>query len=278
MPLGDITSKSSGELKNIMVEQVDSMETTLAHLVPEFTANLVGPMLLFIYMFILDWRLALLSLVPFVVGMSVMMGAMNEHYKEMYAKSVKIGQMMNNSIVEYINGIEVIKTFNQNDNSYKKYSDSVYNNAQFFYNWMGESMTKVAIGRLLSPMGILTVIPFGILFYTQGSVSLPSLITLIVLSFATVSSIVKVMNYMDDLSRISTITGEIGKILNSRELENKEKHEEVKNYNIELQHVDFSYDEKKKVIDDISLVIEEGSTSALVGSSGSGKSTLAKLK
>ncbi|WP_432205737.1 ATP-binding cassette domain-containing protein, partial [Enterococcus faecalis] len=85
-------------------------------------------------------------------------------------------------------------------------------------------------------------------------------------------------NYMDDLSRISTITGEIGKILNSRELENKEKHEEVKNYNIELQHVDFSYDEKKKVIDDISLVIEEGSTSALVGSSGSGKSTLAKLK
>ncbi|HGW6172762.1 TPA: ABC transporter transmembrane domain-containing protein [Enterococcus faecalis] len=246
MPLGDITSKSSGELKNIMVEQVDSMETTLAHLVPEFTANLVGPMLLFIYMFILDWRLALLSLVPFVVGMSVMMGAMNEHYKEMYAKSVKIGQMMNNSIVEYINGIEVIKTFNQNDNSYKKYSDSVYNNAQFFYNWMGESMTKVAIGRLLSPMGILTVIPFGILFYTQGSVSLPSLITLIVLSFATVSSIVKVMNYMDDLSRISTITGEIGKILNSRELENKEKHEEVKNYNIELQHVDFSYDEKKE--------------------------------
>lgn len=277
MPLGDITSRSSGELKNIMVEQVDSMETSLAHLVPEFTANLVGPILLLIYMFILDWRLALLSLVPFVIGMSVMMGVMNEHYKEMYAKSVKIGQTMNNSIVEYINGIEVIKTFNKSDNSYKKYSDSVYNNAQFFYNWMGESITKVAIGRLLSPMGIFTVIPFGILFYTQGTVSLPSLITLIVLSFATVSSIVKVMNYMDDLSRISTITGEFGKILDSRELENKEKHEEVKNYNIELQHVDFSYDEKKKVIDDISLEIEEGSTAALVGSSGSGKSTLAKL-
>ena len=204
-------------------EQVDSMETSLAHLVPEFTANLVGPVLLLIYMFILDWKLALLSLVPFAIGMSIMMGTMNEHYKEMYAKSVKIGQKMNNSIVEYIGGIEVIKTFNQSENSYKKYSDSVYDNAKFFYNWMGESMTKVAIGRLLSPMGILTVIPFGVFFYIHGSISLPSLITLVVLSFATVSSLVKIMNYMDDLSRISTITGEIGKILDSRELENKDK-------------------------------------------------------
>lgn len=277
MPLGDVMSRSSGELKNIMIEQVDSMETSLAHLVPEFTANLVGPVLLLIYMFILDWRLALLSLVPFVIGMCVMMNVMNDNYKEMFGKSVAIGQKMNNSIVEYINGIEVIKTFNQSDNSYKKYSDAVYDNAQFYYGWMGQTMTKVAIGRLLSPMGILTIIPFGILFYLNGSIALPSLITLIVLSFATVSSIVKIMNYMDDLSRISTITGEIGKILDSRELENRERNKEVKGYDIELKNVDFSYDGEKKDIDDISLEIEEGSISALVGPSGSGKSTLAKL-
>lgn len=277
MPLGEILSRSSGELKNIIIEQVDSMETSLAHLVPEFTANLVGPVLLLIYMFILDWRLALLSLVPFAIGMSIMMGTMNEHYKEMYAKSVKIGQKMNNSIVEYIGGIEVIKTFNQSENSYKKYSDSVYDNAKFFYNWMGESMTKVAIGRLLSPMGILTVIPFGVFFYIHGSISLPSLITLVVLSFATVSSLVKIMNYMDDLSRISTITGEIGKILDSRELENKDKKEDVKSYDIALKNVEFSYDEDNKVIKDISLEIDEDSVSAFVGASGSGKSTLAKL-
>lgn len=277
MPLGEILSRSSGELKNIIVEQVDSMETSLAHLVPEFTANLVGPVLLLIYMFILDWRLAVLSLVPFVIGISIMMGAMNEHYKEMYAKSVEIGQKMNNSIVEYIGGIEVIKTFNQSENSYKKYSDSVYDNAKFFYNWMDESMTKVAIGRLLSPMGILTVIPFGVFFYVHGSTSLSNLITLVVLSFATVSSLVKIMNYMDDLSRISTITGEIGKILDSRELENKEKKEDIKGYDIALKNVEFSYDENNKVIKDISLEIDERSVSAFVGASGSGKSTLAKL-
>lgn len=277
MPLGDVLARSSGEFKNIIIEQVDSMETSLAHLVPEFTANLVGPILLLIYMFTLDWRLTLLSLIPFVIGMGVMMSVMNSHYKEMFQKSVSIGQHMNNSIVEYINGIEVIKTFNQSESSYKKYQDAVYDNANFYYNWMDESMNKVAIGRLLSPMGILTIIPFGILFYMNGSLNLVNLITLIVLSFGTVSSIIKVMNYMDDISRISTITGEIGKILGSKELENEEKGIGEKDYSISLNNIEFSYEEDKKVIDDISLDINPNSVSALVGPSGSGKSTLAKL-
>ena len=277
MPLGDVLSRSSGEFKNIIVEQVDSMETSLAHLVPEFTANLVGPVLLFIYMFTLDWRLALLSLIPFAVGMAIMMSVMNAHYKEMFRKSVAIGQHMNNSIVEYINGIEVIKTFNQSESSYKKYADAVYDNASFYYNWMDGSMNKVAIGRLLSPMGIITIIPFGILFYIRGSIDLGNLITLIVLSFATVSSILKIMNYMDDMSRISTITSEIGKILDSRELENIDKGENLESYNIKLQDVDFSYYGEKKVIDNLSMEIKESSISALVGPSGSGKSTIAKL-
>jgi len=277
MPLGDVLSSSSGELKNIIVEQVDSMETSLAHLVPEFTANLVGPLLLFIYMLVLDWRLALLSLLPLVGGMSVMMSVMNKDYKKNFQKSVSIGQGMNNAIVEYINGIEVIKTFNQSENSYKKYSDAVYDNARFYYNWMDETMNRVAIGRLLSPMGVLMIIPFGILFYINGSVALSSLITIIVLSFGTVSSVIKIMNYLDDLSRISTITGEIEKILNSRELKNIEKNYEIKSYGIELKNVGFSYEKEKKVIDGINLRIEPNSVSAFVGPSGSGKSTLAKL-
>ncbi|MGI6462156.1 MAG: ABC transporter ATP-binding protein [Candidatus Scatomorpha sp.] len=277
MPLGDVMSRSSGELKNIIVEQVDSMETSLAHLVPEFTANIVGPLLLFIYMLMLDWRLALLSLVPLVIGLSVTMSVMNEDYQKNFQKSVSIGQRMNNAIVEYINGIEVIKTFNQSENSYKKYSDAVYDNASFYYNWMDESMNRVAIGRLLSPMGIITIIPFGILFYINGSLELSNLITIIVLSFATVSNIIKIMNYMDDLARISTITGEIGKILNSRDLENQEQNYEIKDYKIELKNVDFSYEEDKKVIDALNMIIEPNSVSALVGPSGSGKSTLAKL-
>ncbi len=277
MPLGDILARPSGELKNIIVEQVDSMETSLAHVVPEFTANLVGPLLLLIYMLTLDWRLALLSLVPLVVGMGVMMSAMNNAYQEQYKKSVAIGQRMNSAIVEYINGIEVIKTFNQGENSYKKFSDAVYDNARFYYDWMGSTMTRVAIGRLLSPMGILTVIPFGILFYLNGSVDVANLITLTILSFSTVASIIKVMNYVDDLARIGTITGEIDKILRSRELDNADTGKSPQDNTVKLEGVDFSYEKGEKVIDGIDMTIEPGCVSALVGPSGSGKSTLAKL-
>ena len=142
---------------------------------------------------------------------------------------------------------------------------------------MDETINRVAIGRLLSPMGVLMIIPFGILFYINGSVALSSLITIIVLSFGTVSSVIKIMNYLDDLSRISTITGEIEKILNSRELKNIEKNYEIKSYGIKLKNVGFSYEKEKKVIDGINLRIEPNSVSAFVGPSGSGKSTLAKL-
>lgn len=136
MPLGDILNYSTGKLKDIIVDQVDHMETSLAHIIPEVTANLVGPIVLLGYMLILDWRLMLLSLIPLVIGFGAMATIMNKSYQLSYKKSVEIGQKMNNSVVEYINGVEVIKAFNQSDSSYEKYSKSVYDNASFFYNWM----------------------------------------------------------------------------------------------------------------------------------------------
>lgn len=277
MPLGDIVSTNSGKLKDIIVDQVDHMETTLAHIIPEVTANIVGPLIMFAYMISLDWRLTLLSLIPLTVGIVAMKSIMNERYAKKYQQSVAIGQNMNNTIVEYVGGVEVIKAFNQSEHSYKKYSDAVYDNAAFYYNWMKECMVKSSIGRLVSPMGLITILPFGILFYINGSIDIASFITVIVLSFGTVSGILKVMVYTDDLSRIGTITGEIEAILNARELNHVGKDKKLANYNIEFDKVDFSYEKDKKVLDQLNLQINEGDVTALVGPSGSGKSTIAKL-
>lgn len=93
------------------------MERPLAHLLPEMTANIVAPVAIFIYLLVLDWRMALLSLVSIPVGMAFMMPAM-KNYGAQYAGSVKVGQEMNAAIVEYIGGIEVIKAFNQGRASY----------------------------------------------------------------------------------------------------------------------------------------------------------------
>ncbi len=277
MCLGDILNAKSGKLKNIIVDQVDHMETTLAHIIPEVTANVIGPLLLFVYMLIIDFRLALLSLIPLFIGVLAMKSVINKRYKINYEKSVEISQNMNNAIIEYISGVKVIKAFNQGNNSYKKYKDAVYDNANFFYNWMKESMMKVSVGRLISPMGLITILPFGLLFYMQGSLNITDFITIIILSFGTINGILKVMNYTDDIARISTIVGEIESILDAKELNNSESWVNLKSKDIEFKNVEFSYKESLNIIDNMSFKIKENQVVAFVGESGSGKSTITKL-
>lgn len=135
LPLGTVMDMSSGKMKQIIVDQVDGMETTLAHLFPEMTANVAAPILILVYLFVLDWRMALLSIVTIPVGMAFMMSVMGNYSRD-YEGAVKVTQEMNGTIVEYINGIEVIKAFNQGKSSYAKFADRVRANASYFYNWM----------------------------------------------------------------------------------------------------------------------------------------------
>lgn len=276
MPLGDILSESSGKLKDIIVNQVDNTETTLAHIIPEMTANILGPIVLFIYMLTLDWRVTLLSLIPLGVGILFMIPPM-KRAKVKFPQAVKIGQRMNNIIVEYINGIEVIRAFNQRNKSYTKYSDIVYEKASYHYNWLKENATDYAASLSIAPMGILTIIPFGLYFTMVGSLDGGVLLTLTILSFGTIQHIMKIMMFEDDLGRVSTIFGEIETILSHDDLLHANTPVDIDTYDIHLENVDFSYDGEKKILDQISLKIEEGAVHALVGESGSGKSTIAKL-
>lgn len=276
MPLGDILNESTGKLKDIIVNQVDNTETTLAHMIPEMTANLIGPIILFVYMLILDYRLSLISLIPLVIGGFFMTGPM-KRMKVKFPQAVKIGQDMNNSVVEYINGIEVIKTFNQGEKSYRKYRDNVYKKANYYYDWMGENTRDYAISMSIAPVGILTIIPFGLYFCMNGSLDGGVFLTLIILSFGTIQNIMRVMTFEDDIGRMSTIFEEIKNIFSARELSHKNENLDIKNYNIEIKNVDFSYEKDKQVLNNININIEEGSVNALVGESGSGKSTIAKL-
>ena len=276
MPLGTILDTSSGQMKQVIVDQVESMERPLAHLLPEMTANVLGPVCILIYLFVLDWRMALLSLVSIPVGMAFMMAVMAGYGKQ-YEGSVKTTQAMNSAIVEYIGGIEVIKAFNQGKNSYEKFSSRVRANAAYYYNWMKKCQFGMALAYAIAPTTLITVLPVGWIFYTDGSLSAEVFLTTIILSMSIVGPLIAAMGFVDNLAKVGTIVGSVDEILLKPEQDHGTQPAQLGRPDIALDHVSFGYAQDKEILHNISLTIPAGSLTALVGPSGSGKSTIAKL-
>ncbi|BDF58756.1 ABC transporter ATP-binding protein [Christensenellaceae bacterium] len=276
MPLGAVMDTSSGQMKQIIVDQVESMERPLAHLLPEMTANILGPVSILIYLFVLDWRMALLSLVSIPVGMVFMMAVM-KNYGKQYEGSVKVTQAMNSTIVEYIGGIEVIKAFNQGKNSYAKFSDRIKANASYFYHWMKSCQMPISISRALAPTTMITILPVGWLLYQGGSLSVETFITTIILSLGIAGPLLAAMDFVDSLAKVGTIVGSVDSILGGEEQYHGTTPVKLSSSDIQVNHVSFGYHKDKEILHDISLSIPAGTMTAFVGPSGSGKSTIAKL-
>lgn len=276
LPLGTVMDMQSGKMKQIIVDQVDGMETTLAHLFPEMTANVAGPLLILIYLFVVDWRMALLSLVTIPVGCAFMMSVMGNYQKD-YEEAVKTTQEMNGTIVEYIGGLEVIKAFNQGKTSYAKFSDRVRANAEYYYNWMKRCLFGTTMGYAIVPATLITVLPAGWLFYQNGSLSAEDFITVIILSLGIAGPLMAVMNFVDTLAQVGTTVESVDELLGAEEQRHEEKEVNIPEMDIELSHVTFGYREGQDILKDVSLSFPAGSMTALVGPSGSGKSTIARL-
>ena len=166
LPLGTVMDMSSGKMKQIIVDQVDGMETTLAHLFPELTANVAAPLFIIICLFVLDLRMALLAIVTIPAGMVFMMSVMGNYSKD-YEGAVKTTQEMSGTIVEYINGIEVIKAFNQGKSSYAKFAERIRANAAYYYNWMKKSQFGISMGYAIVPASLITILPVGWHWYNN---------------------------------------------------------------------------------------------------------------
>ena len=276
VPLGYVKDTSSGTFKNILVERIDSIETTLAHIVPEFTSNLLAPVIILIYFFLIDWRLALWSLVPVVVGFLSYFGMMLD-YKPSFERTVQTTKDLNDAAVEYIDGIEVIKAFGKTESSYAKFTKAAMAYADSFISWMKRCSIFHALMMVVTPYTLLTVLPFGAHYVENGTLTIPDFIMCIILSLGIVGPLITVGSYTDDLGKIGVIVGEVVGILEQPELKRPAESTAVpKDHSITLTDVKFGYHDKE-ILHGVNMELAAGTVNAIVGPSGSGKSTIAKL-
>lgn len=283
MPLGDVLATPSGRMANVIVDKVEGLESTLAHLIPEMTANVIVPVALIVFMFVLDWRMALVALAVIVVGMPFM--GMMAKGASLQEGAARTKGRMNGVIVEYVNGIKVIKTFCQGASSYRKYHDAVVDNASYHYEWMRASELGMAGYMVIWPSTLLTVLPVGCLFFAGGSLGAADFVTLMIVSLAAMQPLMSITTFASSVASLGSSVGAVREVLEAPELvrpaplegDSEEAGCAAGECDVRFEDVRFSYRGGDEVLRGVSLDIPQGTTCALVGASGSGKSTIAKL-
>ena len=283
LPLGTVLDMPSGSLKNIMIERVDSMETTLAHIVPEYTSNIILSIILVIYLFVIDWRLALACMAVLPIGFIAMCFMMKDgpaRFKYALDKT----KALNDTAVEYINGIEVIKAFGKSKSSYERFVVAAQEGSACYVEWMRDCIWPHAVATVVTPSLLLSLLPIGGYLFFKGNVDASTFITMIILAVSAIQPFLIAFTYHDDIAKAGAIFGEVGSIMKLEELDRPaEDKKKPADNSILLKDVHFSYhkgiegEEKKEILHGVSMSLPQGSYTAFVGPSGSGKSTIARL-
>ena len=277
MPLGNTMNKTAGEWKSIIVDKVETMELPLAHMIPEGISNIVLPVFVISYLFTTNWKVALSSMICVIVG-GIVYAVMMKNFGTQYDDYMKGSDYVNSVMVEYIEGIEVIKAFNQSSSSYKKYADAVREFKNYTIAWFKSTWGLMNLGGAILPTTLLGVLPVGVFLYLNGTLTPAELTLSIILSLSIVAPVSWFTVMVNEFKLVQYAANDIQNILDMDELTQRNENAELKNYDVELNNVHFSYSkEGEEVLHGVDLKIEEGKFVALVGPSGGGKSTLAKL-
>ena len=288
VPLGFIQDKGTGTIKKLFVDDVDSLEVLLAHSLPEGIANLMIPIAIYVAMFFIDWKLALLSLASIPISFAAMMIMYSVGMKKM-GPYYMAGQKMNNTIIEYINGMEVVKVFNKDAESYERFRKDISDYRDYTLEWYKAAWPWMAIYSSLLPCTIILTLPLGAWFALCGFSTLPDLILVLCLSLSIGIPLLKSLSFLPTMPQLNYKIAALEQVLETAPLQQTNAVFHGKNYDICFDHITFGYEKSQpgpdgqpmvtmeEVIHDISFTAKAGQKTALVGESGSGKSTLAKL-
>ena len=275
MPLGDVISQPSGALKSTIVERIDSIETTLAHILPEFTTGIGAPVIILVYAFVINPKLGLAALITVPLGI-VCYALMMFGYEENYGRTVRATKALNAVTTEYINGIEVIKVFGKAQSSYEKFAAAAKESAASFVDWMRKCNVYMTFAMCIMPATMLSVLPIGGVMTMHGTISTADFITVIILTVGLIEPLIGVMSYSDDIAQMDTIVTEVRNIIDAPEMVRPDTISRDIGGDIVLDDVRFSYSDKE-ILHGVSMTVRKGEFIALVGPSGSGKSTIARL-
>ncbi len=277
-PLGDVESHSIGEIKTMMVDKIESIEPPLAHMIPEGAGHIVLPVVSILALAALDWRLALASLVTFPVSL-VCMGLTFKISGDSFRQYDRSSSAMNSAIVEYIEGIEVIKAFGRAGVSYEKYAAAITDFRVFVVKWLTSTFVTMKLSFALFPSTLIGTLPAALALAGSGVITGPQAALAVMLSISMVGSLARLEVFSENMRQVKCTVESLDEFLDMPALPEPAQRAAVAHTDVELRDVRFSYsgEAKDEVLHGISLTLPEGSFTALVGPSGGGKSTVAKL-
>lgn len=279
LPLGTTESFGTGKLRRIVSETAGAAETYLAHQLPDKYKAMATILGLLALLFIFDWRLGLLSLVPVILGFLCMTKMTGKSMQKKMTEYQNALSDMSNEAVEYVRGIPVVKTFGQTVFSFKKFKKAIDN-----YGKWTLAYTKELRGPMtaftLAVNSVFAFLILGAFLFTKDVVTgkfLLNLLFYIIITPAITTTLSKLMFMSENQMIVKDALARVDEVLNAEPLSISEHPSHPKGNSVELKNVTYSYDGKKDALSDITLKIGACETVAFVGPSGGGKSTLACL-
>ncbi len=277
-PLGEVMNKTIGQIKSVIIDRVEAIEPPLAHFIPEATGNIIIPIAIFVFLFVFDWRMALASIATIPMA-AIPFAIMTRNFTEKYDAYMKANAHVNSVIVEYVEGIEVVKAFNQATSSYEKFAKAVDSFKDYTVAWYQSTWKLMYLAFSILPSTLLVSLPVGLLLYSNGALTATELCMCLILSLSIVAPLMRLEVFTNEIKVMEYGIRETLQFTNLPELPDTGKEVSLSHSDIELSHVSFSYTGKRDemVLHDVNLKMPQGSFTALVGPSGGGKSTVARL-